>query len=124
MTVMTYPRPAGDSVASHSRYVSGLERLGAAIILQAVADAKILCRYGIITRQGKFKPWPKLRLRPACNMRELRAVDGMSGPNDHVLVAKFFTGGEAQEWLDYLNWNTPPATETWATICQQHGAKR
>ena len=95
-----------------------------AMFVGALDEIKLLGGYGLITRDGELKEWPRMPLREGRKMREFRNIDGLTGPNDHYLLRQFFSDpDQAQEWLDLLNFSTP-AKELWLMAVREHGAKR
>ena len=100
-------------------------RVGKQALLQAVNDLKILCGYGLVTREGRCKPWPKL---PRTDNRGhshsyFMNIAGMRDPNDHRKLRKFFLDGVGQQLCDWVNFRCP-APEIFWRIVRKHGAKK
>lgn len=102
------------------------ENVGIALLFQAVADLKLLCGYGLITKEGRCKRWPRKVGRCAYGHKKTNfmILNGVRDPFSHKkLKAWFLTPGHAQQWCDLLGWPTP-ASEMFWRIVQREGANK
>jgi len=110
--------------SGHSRDTSPYEEIAWAIIEQAVDDLKLLCRRGLITKEGTcLNAWPK-RIEIdnngyRCNRTAL--IDQMRDPLAHFKLREFFLDGVGQGWCDLLN-SRFDAPQIYAMVTQEHGA--
>ncbi len=103
---------------------SAEENLVYAMLLLAADDTGILCRYGLITREGKLRKWPKVRRHDWREggkvYYEHMIIACMHGPHDHARLREFWNDEtQAQVWCDLVGW-TMPAKDTWKRILNNH----
>ncbi len=100
------------------------ERVGWAMLELAIEDTAILCRYGLIDREGELLAWPKIRKRDSRKadtwqwepMRIANMGDGL----DHGRLRDFWTDPrQAQVWCDYVGCKLS-AEDMWKSILKHH----
>ena len=100
------------------------ERVAWAMLELAIEDTAILARYGLITREGKLRPWPKVR---RTDWREggkvyydSMTIACMSDPLDHKRLRDFWLDEtQGQLWCDLCGCRLP-AAEIWKSILANH----
>lgn len=99
---------------------SPLELLGWAILEQAVDDLALLCRWGLITPEGKCRPWSRKRKYNGgyyCLVNTPIAC--MRGPHEHRQLKAWFNSDYAQQFCDLIGCSLNPA-EIFATTVKNH----
>ena len=93
------------------------ELLAWAILEQAVDDLANLCRWGVITGQGKCLPWPRqMKKKGAYWVKVNTTVAGMRGPSDHRELRAFFLSERAAEFCDLIGCGLRPEQIFYSTI--------
>lgn len=100
------------------------EKITWAMLKHAVEETKILCRYGLITRQGELREWPMVRKRdvrkPDTWQREPMTIATMRDPLDHARLREFWNDPtQAQVWCDLCGCKLP-AKDIWKSILENH----
>lgn len=96
------------------------------VLRQAVDDLKILCGYGLITRGGRCKPWPRVKRaqRNGNKDEEWMIIAGMRDPFEHEKLRDWFLlKDHGQLWCDLIGWRIPCAEIFWH-IVRTKGAKQ
>lgn len=97
------------------------ELLAWALLEQAVDDATILARYGLIKRDGSLLPWPRrAELREGYWRQVPMVIATMNDPFEHVRLRDFWTDPkQAQHWCDLVGFRVP-AKDVWNGILKHH----
>lgn len=106
--------------------VSPEQHIALKVLRQAVDDLKIICGYGLITRAGRCKPWPRAKRGLGREMRhgDFMVIAGMGHPHDHKRLRDWFLLPEhGQLWCDLVGWRMPCAEIFWH-IVRTKGAKK
>lgn len=95
-----------------------------AMLELAIDDTAILCRYGLIDREGELRAWPKVRKRdvrkPDTYQWEPMTIACMRDPLDHARLREFWTDEtQAQVWCDLCGCKLP-AKDIWKSILENH----
>jgi hypothetical protein len=95
-----------------------------AMLELAIEDTAILCRYGLITREGNLNNWPKVRRHDwrvgGKVYYEFMVIACMHGPRDHAHLREFWTDEtQAQVWCDLCGCRLP-AKDIWKSILENH----
>jgi len=91
------------------------------MLLLAITDAKIFCRYGIICRNGELRQWPMVKtFRDGYARLEPMNIAGMSDPLEHVRLRDFWNDpAQGQYCCDLVGFGVP-AKEVWRGILENH----
>lgn len=98
------------------------ERLGWALLELAIDDTAILCRYGLIDREGELLAWPKVRRtdHKGRNYYAAMTIACMDDGLDHGRLRDFWTDPtQAQVWCDYVGCKLS-AEDIWKSILKNH----
>jgi hypothetical protein len=131
---MSYSLLNGDQVAtanwngrsraatgSKSRERTAEESLLLELLLLALDDTKILCRYGIIRRSGELREWPKVKtFRDGYQRVEPMNIAGMSDPLEHFRLRKFWNEPALGQCCCNIVGFGVPAKEVWKSILKNH----
>jgi hypothetical protein len=95
------------------------------VLKQAVDDLRILCGYGLITKAGKCKRWPRAKRSMGRDPRhgDFMIIAGMKHPLDHKKLRDWFLAlDQGQILCDLIGWRMPCAEIFWH-IVRKEGAK-
>jgi hypothetical protein len=98
------------------------EELVAWAMLQlAVEDTTILARYGLFTREGDLRSWPRKRtLRDGYVRYEALTIACMKDVLEHVRLREFWLDEtQGQLWCDLCGCRLP-AKDIWKSILKKH----
>jgi len=98
------------------------EKVAWALLELAIEDTTILCRYGLIDRDGELKPWPcvKKRDKNGHNNNQWLIIANMRDPMEHTRVREFWNDPtQGQLWCDLCGCRLP-ATDIWKSILRHH----
>jgi hypothetical protein len=100
---------------------NGWELVTLAMLRLAVEQTKILCRYGLIKRNGDLLAWPRVKtFRDGYRRSEPMNIAGMSDPLEHARLREFWNDKtQAQSWCDLVNFNVP-AKDIWTGILKNN----
>lgn len=109
------------STGEKSNAHSPEELLAWAMLELAIDDTAILCRYGLITRNGDLRDWPrKKRIDKWGTHYDPMTIACMNDPQDHARLREFWTDPtQAQLWCDLCGCRLP-AKDIWKSILDNH----
>ena len=95
-----------------------------ALIELAVEDTAILCRYGLIDREGELREWPKVKKRDSRKDNtwqwEPMRIANMADPLEHARLREFWLDeAQGQQWCDLCGCKLP-AKDIWKSILKHH----
>ena len=90
-------------------------------LLWAVRDLRTFCGYGLFTKTGKTKPWPKIKSEDG-SWRFI-IINGIRDPHEHKRLKHYFLHGEIQRLCDWVQWEYP-ADEMFWRIVKREGANK
>ena len=107
-----------------SQACSPEELVAWAMLELAIDDTAILCRYGLIDKEGELKPWPKVEKRDSRKedtwQWEPMRIANMADPLEHAKLREFWLGEtQAQVWCDLCGCRLP-AKDIWKSILDNH----
>lgn len=98
------------------------ERIAWAMLELAIEDTAILCRYGLIDREGELRAWPRVTRTDKHGHKHFdpMTIACMNDPLDHARLRDFWTDPtQAQLWCDLCGCRLP-AAEIWSAILKKH----
>jgi len=131
---MSYSLLNGDQVATanwngRSRPVTGSksaertpeELVAWAMLELAVEDTTILACYGLFTREGDLRAWPRKRtIRDGYVRWEPMTIACMKDVLEHARLREFWLDPtQGQHWCDLIGFKLP-ATDIWKGILKHH----
>ncbi len=131
---MSYSLTSGNIVAAsnrngRSRAVTGqrtnehtpFELVAWAMLEMAIEDTAILARYGLYTRKGDLRDWPRKRTTRDGYVRyEPMTIACMHDVLDHARLREFWLDeSQAQSWCDLCGCKLP-AHDIWQGIIKNH----
>ena len=93
-----------------------------AMLEMAIEDTAILCRYGLIRRNGSLLRWPRVKRTDAYGHHHYdpMTIATMNDAMDHIRLRDFWTDEtQAQMWCDLCGCNLP-AKDIWQSILENH----
>ena len=92
-----------------------------AMLEMAVEDTTILARYGLFTREGKLRRWPRQRTdRDGYVRHEAMTIACMKDALEHARLREFWLDPtQGQHWCDLIGFKLP-AREIWQSILKHH----
>lgn len=90
----------------------------------AIDDTAILCRYGLINKDGELLAWPKVKKRDSRKQDtwqwEPMRIANMADPLEHAKLREFWLDEtQAQVWCDLCGCRLP-AKDIWKSILENH----
>jgi len=98
------------------------ERVAWALLELAIEDTTILCRYGLIDRDGELKPWPVVEKRDKKGHQnnQWMIIANMRDPMEHARLREFWNDPtQGQLWCDLCGCRLP-ARDIWQSILKNH----
>jgi hypothetical protein len=97
------------------------ELLAWALLELAVDDTTILARYGLFTREGELRAWPRRETNRDGYVRwEPIIIANMKDPLDHARLREFWLDPtQGQHWCDLIGCKLP-AKDIWNGILKHH----
>ena len=92
-----------------------------AMLELAVEDTTILARYGLFTREGDLRAWPRKRtVRDGYVRCEPMTIACMKDVLEHARLREFWLDPtQGQHWCDLIGLKLP-ATDIWKNILKHH----
>ena len=113
---------AGAATGDKSPGCTPFERVAWAMLEMAIDDTKILCRYGLIKKDGELLDWPRV-LRTdehGHRHRDPMTIATMQDPLEHARLREFWLDEtQGQLWCDLCGCRLP-ARDIWKSILKHH----
>lgn len=112
------------ATGSKSLACSPEELVAWAMLELAIDDTAILCRYGLIDREGELLAWPMVRKRDTRYgdtwQWEPMRIANMADPLEHARLREFWLDEtQGQQWCDLCGCRLP-ARDIWKSILENH----
>jgi hypothetical protein len=100
---------------------SGWELVAWQMLELAIEDTAILARYGLFTREGDLRAWPRKRtLRDGYVRWEPMTIACMKDVLEHARLREFWLDpSQGQHWCDLIGCKLP-AKDIWKGILKHH----
>ena len=98
------------------------ELIAWAMLELAIEDTAILCRYGLIDREGELLAWPRVKRvdKHGHTHWDAMTIACMSDTLDHARLREFWTDPtQGQLWCDLCGCRLP-ARDIWKSILKNH----